>query len=323
MILIVIEHTAQAPRKSAFELLSAGRALAAASAEPLAAVVFGADTTAVAAAVSAYVDTVHTVQGSELEPFRAEVACRVVTAAATSLGASTVLIPASRAGLSYAPRVALRLGAGYLEDVSALERDGAALVATRTTYLARVATTVRVVSGPVVASVKLGAYPVASTAAATAGSVVPLRVALEPSDLRLEPLAREAAARGRVALEEADVVVCGGRGFGSADAFEAHVVGLADRLGAGVGATRAVVDAGWRPYGEQIGQTGTSVSPKLYLALAVSGAVQHLSGMNRSGVIVAVNKDAEAPIFRVSDYGIVGDVLEVVPALQEALAEPA
>ena len=320
MILIVVEHRAGTPRKSAFELVSAGRALAAATGEPVEALVFGADPAAVAQTLAGYVDSVHVVAAAELEPFRAESARSVVSAAARALSAGTVLVPASRAGLSYGPRVALRLGAGYLEDVSELVRHDDALTGTRTTFLARVATTVRSASTTVVASVKLGAYPVAESSAA-AGPIAALELAVDAADLRLEPLAREAAVRGRVPLDEADVVVCGGRGFGSAEAFDAHVVALADRLGAGVGATRAVVDAGWRAYGEQIGQTGKSVSPALYLALAVSGAVQHLSGMNRSGVIVAVNKDADAPIFRIADYGIVGDVLEVVPALQEALSE--
>lgn len=319
MILIVAEHANGAPRKSAFELVRAGRALAEASGSPLAALVFGADPAPVAEALGGFVPTVHVVTDPRLDPPRAETATRAVAHAATTLGASVVLVSGSRSGLSYAPRVAVRLGGSYLEDVTDVRGDGRAVVAARPTFLARVSTTVRAEATPVVVSVKLGAFEVAPLADA-AGATQALEVPFDDADLRLRPEGRETVARGRVALEEADVVVCGGRGFGSSEAFEQHVVGLADRLGAGVGATRAVVDAGWRPYGEQIGQTGKTVAPDLYLGLAVSGAVQHLSGMNRSRVIVAVNKDADAPIFKVADYGIVGDVLEVVPALAEALA---
>lgn len=132
---------------------------------------------------------------------------------------------------------------------------------------------------------------------------------------------RTAAKGGRVALEEAKRVVAGGRGLGDKESFATLVEPLADALGAGIGSTRAVVDAGWRPYAEQVGQTGKTVAPELYVALGISGAVQHLSGMNRSKVIVAVNKDADAPIFKVADYGIVGDVKQVAPALLEAVKD--
>jgi electron transfer flavoprotein alpha subunit len=127
-------------------------------------------------------------------------------------------------------------------------------------------------------------------------------------------------ATDRIALADADVVVAGGRGVGDAAGFERLVVGLADQLGAAVGASRAVVDAGWRPYSDQVGQTGKTVQPKVYIAVGISGAVQHLSGMNKSQLIVAINKDSEAPIFRVCDFGIVGNVESVVPAMIEQIA---
>ncbi|MBA2668271.1 MAG: electron transfer flavoprotein subunit alpha/FixB family protein [Trueperaceae bacterium] len=318
MILIVIEHADGAPRKSAYELVSLARELAS-EGTSIAALVVGDDPDAVAQELANYVPRVVVVRDPQLAPPRAETMTRAVEHAARELGAELVLVSGSRAGLSYSPRVAMRLGAPLLEDVTSLTRDGEAIVATRLSYLARVTETVAAHGTPVVVSVKAGAAPVAEGAEG-AGSVEPLEVTFEADDVRVGVAARRAVTRGRVALEDADVVVSGGRGFGSAERFEELVVGLAEALGAGVGSTRAVVDAGWRPYGEQIGQTGKTVAPRLYLALAVSGAVQHLSGMNRSKVIVAVNKDPDAPIFRVTDYGIVGDVLEVVPAIREAVA---
>jgi electron transfer flavoprotein alpha subunit len=316
MILIVVEHSQGAPRKGAFELVSLARRLAGDG--DVAALVAGDEPGAASAAIAPYVTTVYQVRSAELAPPRAETMTRVVAHVAERVGAQIVLATASRFGLSFTPRVALRLGAGLLEDVTSLERDGDGVVATRLAYLARVTETVAAGRLPVVASVKPGASPVAEPAPRE-GRVETIEVPFQASDVRVGVLERKAASKGRVALEEADVVVAGGRGFGSAAAFEQHVVGLATALGAGVGSTRAVVDAGWRPYGEQIGQTGKTVSPRLYVALAISGAVQHLSGMNRSKVVVAVNKDADAPIFKVADYGIVGNVLEVVPALQEAV----
>lgn len=141
---------------------------------------------------------------------------------------------------------------------------------------------------------------------------------VEPPAARVEVLERLTEQKKGVSLSEATVVVTGGRGLGSAEAF-AGVEALANALSAAVGATRAVVDAGWRPYGEQVGQTGKTVQPNAYIALGVSGAVQHQAGMNKSKYIVAVNKDAEAPIFKVADYAVVGDVHQVLPALLEAV----
>jgi electron transfer flavoprotein alpha subunit len=144
-------------------------------------------------------------------------------------------------------------------------------------------------------------------------------VELQLPTRRVTVTGRKVDKLGRVSLTEADVVVAGGRGLGSAEAFTKLVEGLAEQLGAAVGATRAAVDAGWRPYSEQVGQTGKTVQPKVYWAIGISGAVQHLSGMSKSKCIIAINRDSEAPIFKACDYGIVGDVKEIVPAVMKQL----
>jgi electron transfer flavoprotein alpha subunit len=316
MILIAIDHAHGSPRRGAYELVSAARDL---GGEIAAVVLGGPDAGPVAQALAAFVPTVVHVEDAALDHASHERRTAALASVAAELGADVVLLAAGRSGQAVGPRLALRLGGALLEDVAAVRRDGAAFVAERLAYLSRASLTVRAEATPVVVSVKPGAFPAAAPADA-AGSVASRAVAIEAADDAARLGERRSVARGRVALEEADVVVCGGRGLGDAESFERLVVGLADELGAGVASTRAVVDAGWRPYDEQVGQTGKNVAPKLYFALAVSGAVQHLSGMNRSGTVVAVNKDGDAPIFKVADYGIVGDVHEVLPALRAALA---
>ena len=315
MILIVADHKDGALRKSSFELASAAKALAEGLGGEVAGLVIG--DAGAAEAMAKLVPRVYSVTGDELTRFRAESYTTVVSHVAKEKGAKAVLIAASRSGLSYSPRVALRLDAPLLEDVIHLEAEGESVVAKRFSYLSRVTETVRAESLPVVVTVKPNIFPAASEG--ESGQVETLEVPLGEHDTRVSLGERSKAATGRVALDEASAVVAGGRGLGGPEAFETLVEPLADVLGAGIGATRAVVDAGWRPYSEQIGQTGKTVAPNLYVALGVSGAVQHLSGMNRSKVIVAINKDADAPIFKISDYGVVGDVHKVVPALVEAV----
>jgi electron transfer flavoprotein alpha subunit len=312
-VLLLAEHRNGALRKRAIELVAAAVGL---DAREIHGLVLGAGAAAAAQALAESGVVAHHFEGSG-DPVTAEAAVSAITGATTALEAEVVLVAASRFGLSVSPRVAVRLDGSLLEDVTSLAVEGDALVAERFSYLARVTERVRSLRTPTVASIKPNM--IAPAAASGPGSATPIDLELRATDTRVVAGSGSTASAGAVPLEEANVVVAGGRGVGSADGFAQLVLPLAERLGAAVGATRAVVDAGWRPYAEQIGQTGKTVAPDLYLALGISGAVQHLSGMNRSKVIVAINKNADEPIFRVSDYGIVGDVHEVIPELLAAL----
>jgi electron transfer flavoprotein alpha subunit len=227
-----------------------------------------------------------------------------------------VLISGSRGGREFSPRVAVKLGAALLEDVIQLRHNEEATTAERYTYLSRVTEKIETKSPVVVITVKPGAFP---AAAPTGKSAEQFDLDLELPARRIQVTGRLKEKGTRISLSEADAVVSGGRGVGNSEGFTKLVEGLADQLGAAVGATRALVDAGWRPYSEQVGQTGKTVQPKAYIALGISGAVQHLSGMNKSQYIVAINKDPDAPIFKIADCGVVGDVGQIVPALIEEL----
>ena len=313
MILFVAEHANGKLSKSAYELATAARAL---KRGDVAALVLGRGVAAVAASAALIADQVLVGDSSELAQYDAEVWSAAVAQIASEGEAEVVLIAGSRSGREYSPRVAVKLDAPLLEDVTSLKDEGGVLHAEHYTFLTRVTERVEAKAPVVVVTVKAGAFAVATPGSAAAEQ---FDVDLELPKRRLVVTASTKEKTGRIALTEADIVVSGGRGVGTPEGFVQLVEGLADQLGAAVGATRAVVDAGWRPYSEQVGQTGKTVQPKAYIAVGISGAVQHLSGMNKSKCIVAINKDGDAPIFKIADYGIVGDVKEIVPAMIQEL----
>jgi electron transfer flavoprotein alpha subunit len=314
MILLVVEHANGKLNKSTYEMVTAARELG--REEPVTALVLGSAVASVAAEIALAVDQVLVADLSALGQYNPELWAAAVAQIATEGEATVVLVGGSRSGREYSPRVAIKLNAPLLEDVISLKADGEKIVAEHYTYLARVTETVEATGPVVVVSVKPGVF-----AAAVPGAIAAEQfdVDLNLPPRRLQVTGKTAEKSSRISLSEAEIVVSGGRGVGSAEGFTQYVEGLADRLGAAVGATRAIVDAGWRPYSEQVGQTGKTVQPKVYIAIGISGAVQHLSGMNKSKVIVAINRDAEAPIFKIADYGIVGDVNQLVPAIIEEL----
>lgn len=310
MILIVAEHNLGKLAKSTYEMTEAARTLGREG--PITLLVLGCGIAAVATRAAALGDQVLVIDHPGLIEYDAEVWAAAVAQIASEGEAHTVLISSSRSGREYSPRVAVKLDAALVEDAFGLKDESGALVAERYVFLARVTERVQAQGPVVVATIMPGAYSAAKPNSRVAEQY---DAEVELPVRSLVVTARMTEKSERVSLVEAEMVVAGGRGVGSSQSFVELIEGLADRIGAAVGATRAVVDAGWRPYSEQVGQTGKTVQPKVYFAIGISGAVQHLSGMGKSKLIVAINKDAEAPIFKESDYGIVGDVKEIVPAL--------
>ncbi|MEU3369855.1 electron transfer flavoprotein subunit alpha/FixB family protein [Streptomyces sp. NPDC006711] len=314
-VLVYVDHVDGAVRKPTLELLTLARRIG----EPVAvALGAGAENTAAALAEHGAVKVL-TADASEFADYLVVPKVDALKAAydAVSAGGSlaAVLVPSSAEGKEIAARLALRIGSGIITDAVDLEAGDEGPVATQSAFAASFTTKSRVSKGTPVITVKPNSAAV--EAAPAAGAVEALSVTF--SDLATGTKVTSRTPRestGRPELTEAAIVVSGGRGVNGAENF-AVIEALADSLGAAVGASRAAVDAGWYPHSNQVGQTGKSVSPQLYIANGISGAIQHRAGMQTSKTIVAVNKDAEAPIFDLVDYGVVGDLFQVVPQLTE------
>lgn len=308
MILVVLEHDGKTLRKGALEAISRARALSEALGLPVHGLLMGEGAEGALEEARRYVERVYLARTG---PYTAERFAEALYQAGK--GAKVILAPSTRQSRTYTARVAYRLRAGLLEETLESWAEGGEVYARRYAYLNRVLQTQKATL-PAILTVKPNTTPLAGPL----GGVAKVEEVAVPQVPTVEILEKIQEERKGASLTEADVVVTGGRGMGSPEAFRL-VEELAALLGGTVGATRAVVDAGWRPYSEQVGQTGKTVQPSLYIGLGVSGAVQHLAGMNKSKFVVAVNKDPEAPIFKHADYGIVGDVHQVLPALIQAV----
>jgi electron transfer flavoprotein alpha subunit len=259
-------------------------------------------------------DVVLVVEDAALERYSPEVVAATAAARIKDGGYRVALFAASAEGRDLAPRVAAILGVSMASDVIDFAVDGDAVTVKHPAYTGKAIATLKLTGTPAVISVRPGAY--AATDAARSARVEAVQPAIDPGSARVT-VTEIGTKTAKVDLAEAPVIVVGGRGLQEAGNF-ALVEDLAAAFGnAAVGATRAVTDDGWRDPADQIGQTGRVVSPSLYVGVGVSGAIQHLAGMRSSNVIVAINKDKDAPIFKVADYGIVGDLFEVVPKLTE------
>jgi electron transfer flavoprotein alpha subunit len=305
-------------RKVAFETVTAARQAAEASGggEVHALLIGGSGLAAKAADLGRYgADQVTVVEHPALERYSPEVAAATAAERVRAGGYRAAFFSASAEGRDLAPRVAARLGVSLASDVTGFELKGDALTATHPAYTGKVIVTLRLAGTPALVSLRPGA--IAPAEQARSPRVESGAPALDPgfAKVTVTELAQRSATR--MDLGEAPVIVSGGRGLRGAENFRL-VEELADAFGnAAVGATRAVTDDGWRPATDQIGQTGRVVSPELYVAVGISGAIQHLAGMRTARTIVAINKDKDAPIFKIADYGIVGDLFEIVPRLTE------
>ena len=264
-------------------------------------------------------DVVLAVEHPGLAIFARESVAATIAARAKSTAYRAIVLGFSAQGRDLAPRLAAKLDAPVVSDIIDVDLTDDSATVRHPGYANKVVITLAVSGNPVVLSVRPSAF--GAVEARRAARVESLAPASDPAASRVKVTQVIEGAKGRPDLADAPVIVAGGRGLKAPENFKL-VEDLADAFGnAAVGATRAVTDEGWRPHADQIGQTGRQVSPQLYVAVGISGAIQHLAGMRTSKTIVAINKDKEAPIFKIADYGIVGDVLEVVPALTQAVRE--
>ncbi len=319
-ILIIAEQRGGALRKISLELVSEGRRLADQSGQPLAAVIVGHQISEEAKKLVPYgAETVFMADAPELADYTPEAYTAVLSDLIKSQDPDIVLAGSSQQSKELAARLAARLGTGLAMDCVAWRLEDGLLVAKRPIYAGKVyAEVVCETARPQMATGRPNVFSILEPDPGRTAEMVPLSVSLKPEDLRTRLVETLADQSGRVDLTEATCIVSGGRGMKGSENFTI-LEELAEVIGASVGASRSAVDAGWRPHSDQVGQTGKVVNPNLYIACGISGAIQHLAGMGSSKVIVAVNKDPDAPIFQKADYGIVGDLFEVVPILKEEL----
>ena len=318
-ILVYLEQRDGEIKKTSFEAVAEARRLAdlGLGGDVIALLVCAPGKEGAAAEAGTYgADQAWTAVSPAFASYQPEGYAAAIVAAQAKASANTVLMSAGALGKDLAPRVAARLQAGLASDCTHLDLEGGKLVATRPVYAGKAIEKLAFKSSVALATLRPKVFPLTEHRPGTQAPVTALDV--PQADARLTVSRISAATGGPADLTEADVIVSGGRGLKGPEHF-GIIEDLAKALGGTVGASRAVVDAGWRPHGDQVGQTGKTVSPKLYVAVGISGAIQHLAGMSSSRCIVAINKDADAPIFKIADYGIVGDAFEVVPALTEAV----
>jgi electron transfer flavoprotein alpha subunit len=314
-VLVIAEQRDGVLKKVAFEMLGAGAALAAALGGDVEAALLGSGLGDLANTLAQYGATkVYLAEDEELSGYSGEGYADTLAALVIETKPAIILLGATAMGKDLGPSLAARLGVGLATDCTALDIADGRLLATRPVFAGKALAKVRLHGDPQMATVRPNVLAAPEPQASAVAAVEP--VTALTNRVRAKVVNIAAAGEGEIDVAEADVIVSGGRGVAGPEGF-APISSLAKTLGAAVGASRAAVDAGWIEHAHQVGQTGKTVTPNLYIACGISGAIQHLAGMKTSKAIVAVNKDPEAPIFKVANYGIVGDLFEVVPLLEK------
>jgi electron transfer flavoprotein alpha subunit len=313
MILIFVDQTEGHIKKSSFEVLTYGAKLAAQTGTTAEALLLGTVNDDLASLGKYGVKKVHQVASESLNHMDAQVYAKLIAEAVTATGAGVVVFSHNQTGKAVAPRVAARLKAGIVAGASALPDTSNGFVVRKTVFSGKAFANVGITSAIKVISLNPNSYH--TEMGEGTAEVAALNITPEASKIKITAVNKVS---GEVPLTEADVVVSGGRGLKGPENWNL-VLDLAKELHAATACSRPVADSHWRPHHEHVGQTGIQIAPNLYIAIGISGAIQHLAGVNRSKVIVVINKDPEAPFFKAADYGIVGDAFEVVPKLIEEI----
>lgn len=312
-VLIFVDQLDGHIKKASHEALSYGAKIAEQTGDTAEAVVLGNVNEDLAALGQHGVKKVHHVQADGLSQFDSQVYAKIIVQVAEQTGAKTIIFSNNSSGKALAPRVAVRLKAGLVAGATALPDTGNGFVIRKNVFSGKAIANVAIKSDIKVISLNVNAFSI--TQGEGTAEVVPFNATVEAAKTKVVGSSK---ASGKVSLTEADVVVSAGRGMKGPENW-GMVEELADTLGAALACSRPVADAHWRPHNEHVGQTGIAIAPNLYIAIGISGAIQHLAGVNRSKTIVVINKDSEAPFFKAADYGIVGDAFEIVPKLTEAV----
>lgn len=312
-VLIFVDQSEGHIKKASFEALTYGVKVAEQLGTTAEALVLGSVSDDLASLGKYGVKKVHQVNHASLNQLDAQVYAKVIAEAATQSGATVVVFSHNQTGKAVAARVAVRLKAGLVAGACALPDTGNGFVVRKTVFSGKAYANVSITSAVKVISLNPNSYT--TIAGEGTAEVNQLSIAVDAPKVKVTAVNKVS---GEVPLTEAEIVVSGGRGLKGPENW-GILLDLAKELGAATACSRPVGDAHWRPHHEHVGQTGVQVAPNLYIAIGISGAIQHLAGVNRSKVIVVINKDPEAPFFKAADYGIVGDAFEVVPKLTEEI----
>lgn len=312
-VLIYVDHTEGHIKKASFEALSYGAKIAEKTGDEAEAVILGNVNDDLTSLGQYGIKKVHQVNHDNLKNFDSQVYAKTVAQVANDTGATVVVFSNNSTGKNLAPRVAVRLKAGLVTGATALPETGSGFQVRKNVFSGKAFATAAIKSPIKVIALNVNAFQVSKTEGKA--EVVALNIQVDAPKIKVTGTSKVS---GKVALTEADVVVSAGRGLKGPENWK-MVEDLADTLGAALACSRPVADAHWRPHNEHVGQTGIAIAPNLYIAIGISGAIQHLAGVNRSKVIVVINKDPEAPFFKAADYGIVGDAFEIVPKITESI----